>query len=77
MPHLQDIGVFENGFRRQGVEIAATTLTCVVHQHVDPAPGVCNFSHERLDPVTVGDVDNPGNDRLGMLRELFCGFAHG
>jgi hypothetical protein len=52
-------------------------LTGVVHQHIDTAPGVCNFCNESLDPFAVSDIDSPGNDGLGMLRELFPGFAYG
>ncbi|MNY50151.1 hypothetical protein D3C86_1856360 [compost metagenome] len=74
MPHLQNVGMFEDDFRSEGVEVAATALTGVVHQHIDPAPRVCNFSNKRLDPLTVRHVDSPGNHRLGVFRKLRADF---
>ncbi|MNN55472.1 hypothetical protein D3C81_1703490 [compost metagenome] len=77
MSHLQDVGMFEDGLRGQGIEIAAASLTRIVDQHIDTAPGVCNFCDKSLDSLTVGHVNRTGNHRLGVFLELHTDFADG
>ncbi|MNP46429.1 hypothetical protein D3C76_1404260 [compost metagenome] len=77
MPHLQDIGMFEYGFRCQRIDIATTTLPCVVHQYVNATPGGRHFSHECINAIGIGHVNRPGNHRLGVFCEQFTCFADG
>ncbi|MOA18363.1 hypothetical protein D3C78_1386770 [compost metagenome] len=77
MPHLQNVGMFENRFRGQGIDVTAAALACVVHQNINATPSGRHFRHERLDAFAVGHVHSPGNDCLGVFGKQFTRFADG
>ncbi len=71
--HLQDIGVLQNHFWSQCLEIAATSLAGVVDQHIDAAPSRRHLSDESLDPFAVGHVHRPGDHCLSLFCQLSAG----
>jgi hypothetical protein len=57
MPHLQNVGVFEDLFGRQRFEVAAAPLAGIVDQHVDAAPDLRHLFHELFNAFGIGHVD--------------------
>ncbi|MNN49525.1 hypothetical protein D3C81_1640530 [compost metagenome] len=71
MPHLQDVGVFQNILGRQRFQIAALALACIVDQYVYATPCLDHIFDERLHASCIGHIYGTCDDGLcGRFQSL-------
>src|SRR5690606_1755131 len=77
MPHLQNIGMFENRLRCKGIDIAAATLAGIVHQYIHAAPAFGYFINEAPHSLCVDYIDGACNHASGLASKLATSCSYG
>lgn len=77
MVYLQNVGMFENVFWCQGVQVFVFVLVCVVDQYVYVFLVCGDFGDEGFYFFGVGDIDGMGDDGLGGCFQFLIGCDYG